>query len=222
MSKKNSEELLLEMVIEYFVKYWSPIWSKFLFESEEIEMAPSTIRKYLNILEKKWLVYQPYNSAGRIPTVDGINMYINSILPISSEKRNLVKISQNFNLRWFIEKIGDFVDWVAFGYFEDEADIYYLWVSKILKKVWNDIEKIIPLMEFIEKKEIITYLSKKKIEDWRINYSFVNYNWSNIALMYIKVLFESRPAIIWIVWSLRVNYKENISILEKILKKWQI
>jgi hypothetical protein len=34
-----------------------------------------------------------------------------------------------------------------------------------LSKFLNDIEKIIPLMEFIEKKEIITYLSKKKIED---------------------------------------------------------
>ena len=210
------------MVIEYFIKYWAPIGSKFLFESEEVDMAPSTIRKYLNILEKKWLVYQPYNSAWRVPTVEWINTYINSILPIESGKKDLVKISQNFNLRWFIEKIGEFVDGVAFGYFEDEADIYYLWVAQILRKVGNDIDKIIPLMDFIEKKEIISYLSKKKIEEGKINYSFVNYNWTNIALMYIKVLFEERPAIIGIIGSLRVNYKENIAILEKILNKWKI
>jgi hypothetical protein len=30
-------------------------------------------------------------------------------------------------------------------------------------------------MEFIEKKEIISYLRKKKIKGGKINYSFVNY-----------------------------------------------
>jgi transcriptional regulator of heat shock response len=184
-------------------------------------MAPSTIRKYLNILEKKWLVYQPYNSAWRIPTVEGINEYVLSLLP-EKESKNLVKINQWFNLRGFIEQIGELIDGIAFGHFEDEQDIHYLWVSNILKKVNNDIEKIIPLMEFIEKKEIISYLRKKEISSWKINYSFVNYEGVNIALMYIKVNFEWRNAIIWIIGSLRVNYKKNIDILERILEKWQI
>jgi len=220
--KRNSEELLLELVIEYFIKEGSPIGSKFLFDVEDVKMAPSTIRKYLNILEKKWLVYQPYNSSWRIPTTEWLNTYILSILPEQQSNRNIVKINQNFNLRWFIEQVGNLVDGVAFGYFEDESDINYLWVAQILKKVGNDIEKIIPLMEFIEKKEIISYLKKKEIEAWKINYSFINYEWVNIALMYIKVNFEWRESIIWIIGSLRVNYKKNIDILDKILEKWTI
>jgi transcriptional regulator of heat shock response len=32
-------------------------------------MAPSTLRKYMNILEKKEFVFQPYMGAGRIPTI---------------------------------------------------------------------------------------------------------------------------------------------------------
>ena len=220
--ERKSEELLLELVIEYFIKEWSPVWSKFLFDVEDIKMAPSTIRKYLNILEKKWLVYQPYNSSWRVPTTEWLNTYILSILPEEKNTKSIVKINQNFNLRWFIEQLGNIVDGVAFWYFEDESDINYLWVAQILKKVWNDITKIIPLMEFIEKKEIITYLKKKNIEDGKINYSFVNYEWVNIALMYIKVKFEKRDAIIWIIGSLRVDYKKNINILEKIIKKWTI
>jgi hypothetical protein len=35
--------------------------------------------------------------------------------------------------------------------------------------------KIISLMEFIENKEIITYLNKKEIEKGKINYNFVQY-----------------------------------------------
>jgi len=218
----KSEEQLLELVIEYFIKEGSPIWSKFLFELEDIKIAPSTIRKYLNILEKKWLVYQPYNSSWRVPTVEWVNTYVLSLLPEWSEKKSIIKINQNFNLRWFIEQLGEMVDGIAFWHFEDESDIHYLGVSQILKKVWNDIEKLIPLMEFIEKKEIISYLRKKQIEWWKINYSFVNYEWVNIALMYIKVNFEWRDAIIWIIGSLRVDYKKNIKILEKILEKWTI
>lgn len=219
--EKNSEELLLELVIEYFIKEGSPVGSKFLFDADEIKMAPSTIRKYLNILEKKWLVYQPYNSSWRVPTVEWVNTYILSLLP-EEHTNNIVRINQNFNLRWFIEQLWELVDWVAFWHFEDESDMHYLWVTQILKKVWNDIEKIIPLMEFIEKKEIISYLRKKQIEWWKINYSFVNYDWVNIALMYIKVNFEGRNAVVWILGSLRVDYKKNINILEKILEKWTI
>jgi len=36
---------------------------------EDSEYAPSTLRKYLNQLEKAGMVYQPYNSSGRVPTV---------------------------------------------------------------------------------------------------------------------------------------------------------
>jgi len=220
MEKKSSEDLLLELVIEYFIKEGAPVGSKFLFDVEWINMAPSTIRKYLNILEKKGLVYQPYNSSWRVPTPEWINTYLLSI--ISQEKHNIAIINKKFNLRGFVEKISELVDGVVFGYFEDESFMNYLGISQMLKKVNNDIQKIIPLMEFIEKQEVINYLKKKEIQEWKINYSFVNYEWINIALMYIKVKFEWKNAIIWILWSLRVDYKKNIDILEKILEKWKI
>ena len=220
IEKKSSEDLLLELVIEYFIKEGSPVGSKFLFDVEWINMAPSTIRKYLNILEKKWLVYQPYNSSWRIPTKEWINTYLLSIIP--QKKYDIVVINKKFNLRWFVEKISELVDSVVFGYFEDENNMNYLGISQILKKVNNDIEKIIPLMQFIEKQEVISYLKKKNIEKWKINYSFVNYEWVNIALMYIKVKFEWKDAIIWTLWSLRVDYKKNIDVLKRILEKWKI
>ena len=220
--KKNSEETLLEAVIEYFIKYGSPVGSKFLFEAETIDIAPSTIRKHLNSLEKKWLVYQPYNSAWRIPTQEWVNLYVANLLSSKKSSKNIIKVNQWHNLRWFMDMLWEVVDGIAFWYYIDEADIYYLWVSKLLKKVNNDIQKIISLMEFIENKEIITYLNKKEIEEWKINYNFVQYQWVNIAMMFIKINFEWRDAVIGIIGSLRVDYKTNIDILNKILNKWKI
>ena len=221
MSKKNSEDILLEMVIEYFINYGAPIGSKFLFESKEIDIAPSTIRKYLNILEKKWYLYQPYNSAWRLPTVKWIETYIGSIIP-KDKQLNVVKINQELNLRWFIEKLSELTDSIVFWYFEDDNNMYYLWLSKILKKLNNDIEKIIPLMEFVESRQLVWYLMKKNIEKWKINSNFINYNWTNISTMYIKIPFHKRDSIIWMIGSLRLDYKTNIAILENILNKWTI
>jgi len=221
--KKDSEWILLESVIEYFIKYGSPVWSKFLFESKNIDIAPSTIRKHLNILEKKWLVYQPYNSAWRLPTMEWVNFYVANLLSNKPKNsKNLIKINQWHNLRGFMDILWDVIDWIAFWYYIDESDINYLWISKLLKKVNNNIEKIISLMEFIENKEIITYLNKKVIKENVINYNFIQYQWVNIAIMFIKIIFEWREAIIWIIWSLRVDYKSNIAILKQILNKWTI
>lgn len=60
---------LLNIVIENYIDKGDPIGSKFLYSLEDTDYAPSTLRKYLNILEQEGLLYQPYHSAGRIPTV---------------------------------------------------------------------------------------------------------------------------------------------------------
>ena len=215
------EEKLLKLVIEYYSRSGLPIWSKFLEWLEDVDLAPSTIRKYLNLLEKKWLLYQPYNSAWRLPTPKWVETYL-SLLLSDEEYPNLMISKDRFSLREFIEKMWEKVDWVAFWFLEDEKDIHYLWITKLLKKVNNDIEKIIPLLEFIETKQLITYLNNKTVEKWKINYSFVTYQWINIVLMYISTQVNSSKAIIWTVSTLRVNYKENIKVLEDILKKWTI
>ncbi len=219
----EKEKQLLEIVIDEYVKKWLPIGSKFIDSDKNTNMAPSTIRKYLNSLEKKWYLYQPYNSAWRLPTTAGINFYLSNLLSTKPiPKDYVIRIKKDFELRDFIEKLWDKVDWVAFWYYLNDKDIYYLWLSKLLKKVNNDINKIINLVEFIEQRQIIWYLKDKEPEEGKINYSFINYQWVTIVLMYIKVKFENSDAIIWTVSSLRVDYKSNVEILQNILEKWTI
>ncbi|MBP6086000.1 hypothetical protein KA478_02210 [Patescibacteria group bacterium] len=71
MAKKNQKLLgLLSIVIDTYINKGDPVGSKVLHSLELTDYAPSTLRKYLNILEKEGLVYQPYNSSGRLPTVE--------------------------------------------------------------------------------------------------------------------------------------------------------
>gem|GEM_PF-1917272 len=72
MSKSNDTLLqILHVVIDHYISKGEPVGSKFLSTCEQGEMdyAPSTLRKYLHMLEESGMVYQPYNSSGRIPTV---------------------------------------------------------------------------------------------------------------------------------------------------------
>jgi heat-inducible transcriptional repressor len=72
MTKSNDTLLqILHVVIDHYITKGEPIGSKFLstLEGTEMDYAPSTLRKYLHQLEESGMVYQPYNSSGRIPTV---------------------------------------------------------------------------------------------------------------------------------------------------------
>ncbi len=60
---------LLDVVVDNYINKGEPVGSKFLHSLDDTEYAPSTIRKYLNMLEKAGMVYQPYNSSGRVPTL---------------------------------------------------------------------------------------------------------------------------------------------------------
>ena len=53
---------ILGMVIDTYINKGEPIGSKYLHTLDDVGYAPSTIRKYLNLLEKDGYVYQPYNS----------------------------------------------------------------------------------------------------------------------------------------------------------------
>jgi heat-inducible transcriptional repressor len=77
---------LLDVVIDNYIFKGEPVGSKFLHSSGDTEYAPSTLRKYLNQLEKSGMVYQPYNSSGRIPTVQGLSTYIAGYLAVKEEE----------------------------------------------------------------------------------------------------------------------------------------
>ena len=68
---RQDEKLLalLDAVIDNYISKGEPVGSKFLHSLGDLEGAPSTLRKYLHVLEDQGMVYQPYNSSGRVPTI---------------------------------------------------------------------------------------------------------------------------------------------------------
>ena len=116
MAKKKGDEkllALLDIVIDNYINKWEPVGSKFLNSLEEIEDAPSTLRKHLNQLEKQWMVYQAYNSSWRIPTVDWLKLYIENYLKQMEDMQNLEVDNARQNMKEMVEMLGSLVDGAA-------------------------------------------------------------------------------------------------------------
>ena len=60
---------ILGLIVQEYIQTGSVTGSKSLVRNQtEITVSPATVRNDMNALEKMGLIYQPYNSAGRLPT----------------------------------------------------------------------------------------------------------------------------------------------------------
>lgn len=221
--KEDKLKKLLGIVVEHYIDKGEPIGSKFLFKLKTTNYAPSTLRKYLNLLEKEWLLYQPYNSAWRVPTTEWIADYIDSILALPEDDEDWfsemafdLDYARN-DLRSMVETLWEWMDW-AVVWFLKEDEYYYLWINNLLtENLISEVETTKYLIDFIENKKIITELDWKLMKRGKIYYSFIESDEKIISALYTKVEVNRYDAMICILWPSRVDHKKNVTILKKFM-----
>lgn len=209
---------LLDVVIDNYISKWDPVWSKFLNSLEEVDYAPSTLRKYLNLLEQAGLVYQPYNSSGRIPTVDGLSTYIQSYLDNEHNQEEEIEI-QNARkwIKYLVENLGGIVDGVVVWFLRND-EYYYLWMNNLLRDDLRDeYDTTRYIIKFIEDRSIVKYLDGKIIKKNKVYYTFVENKGVIVSCLYAKVTIDDYEVILSIVWPSRVDYKRNVAVLNKVI-----
>lgn len=221
-SMQPDEKLLalLDVVIDTYINKGEPIGSKFLNTLEDVEYAPSTLRKYLNILEKQGMVYQPYNSSGRIPTLDGLKIYIENYLSqVEDETLNEV-VNARESIKELVEMLGSLVDGVIIGFLRND-EYYYLGINNLLRDDLEDYEETRKIIKFIEEKRIVKYIDERILKKHQMYYTFLDDNDTIISTVYAKVTVNGYDCILAIVGPTRVNYKKNVAILSQILQKME-
>ncbi len=210
--------VLLDIVIDNYINKWEPVGSKFLHTLEDVSYAPSTLRKYLNILEKSWMVYQPYNSSGRVPTIQWLKIYIeNYITQQESQKEKEVLDARKW-IKYLVENIWSLADGVVVWFLKND-EYYYLGINNLLRDdMLEEYHATKNIIKFIEDKKVVKFLDKKMIKRWHIYYTFIEDHDIMISAIYTKVLINDYDCIISIVWPTRVDYKKNVSILRKIMQ----
>ncbi len=209
---------LLDVVIDNYINKGEPVGSKFLHSLEDAEYAPSTLRKYLNQLEKAGMVYQPYNSSGRVPTVQGLTAYIENFLVAQEEEKNVEVLKVRSGLKQLVESIGGLADGVVVGFVRND-EYYYLGINNLLKDdMVSEYEATRNIIRFIEEKRIVKFIDGKILKKNQIYYTFIEDQKTLISCLYAKITIDDYDCIISIIGPTRVNYKKNVAIFKKLLQ----
>ena len=78
LTKRNIE--ILKIIVEEFLNTWEVLWSKSLLKKYDLWVSSATVRNDMVVLEELELIYQPYASAGRLPTTKWIRAFITYLM----------------------------------------------------------------------------------------------------------------------------------------------
>ncbi|MGR9045693.1 MAG: heat-inducible transcriptional repressor HrcA [Gammaproteobacteria bacterium] len=87
---------LLKTLVERYIQDGQPVGSRVLSKDSALNLSPATIRNVMADLEEMGLVHSPHTSSGRVPTVSGYRLFIDSLLtvkPLESSELSLLRKS---------------------------------------------------------------------------------------------------------------------------------
>lgn len=82
MMLDDRAKLLLKTLVERYIADGQPVGSRTLSRSSGLELSPATIRNVMSDLEELGLIASPHTSAGRIPTVKGYRLFVDTMLTV--------------------------------------------------------------------------------------------------------------------------------------------
>ena len=229
LTPRNIE--ILKIIIEEYIKTGEVLWSKLLLKKYNLWVSSATVRNDMALLETLELVYQPYNSAGRLPTAKGLRAFVNYMMQQTPEYF-LEEHNKSFAAK-DIKEFSDFIHSIVYNLAKNTKEIAffvlpdkhvseYSGVSQFLernhKRLWDD---IFMLLKMLEDKPNFS----KFIEWFSIEPGVNIYIWEENILPYLKdytiilkpIEIDHSIWYIGIIWGLKMNYSFNISAVKGII-----
>jgi heat-inducible transcriptional repressor len=85
---------IFRLIVDGYMETGEPIGSRALSHKLTGKLSPATIRNVMADLENSGLLYAPHTSAGRLPTDQGLRLFVDGLLEIgslSSQEREAIK-----------------------------------------------------------------------------------------------------------------------------------
>ena len=81
MSLDQRAENVLKNLVETYIQDGQPVGSRTLSKLPSLGVSSATVRNVMSDLEELGLITSPHTSAGRIPTVKGYRLFVDSAFP---------------------------------------------------------------------------------------------------------------------------------------------
>lgn len=106
MSLDPRAENVLKNLVETYIQDGQPVGSRTLSKLPELGVSSATVRNVMADLEELGLITAPHTSAGRIPTVQGYRLFVDSMIKASEPTREAVsKLAEGFEQESDPEKL---------------------------------------------------------------------------------------------------------------------
>lgn len=75
---------IFRLIVEEFLETGNPMGSRTLSQKLSPSLSPATIRNIMSDLEELDLIHAPHISAGRLPTEQGLRLYVNGLMQVGN------------------------------------------------------------------------------------------------------------------------------------------
>jgi len=90
--------ILLKQIVSSYILDGLPVGSKQLAQKAGLDISSATIRNVMSGLEKNGLIVAPHTSAGRIPTEQGLRLFVDNLLEVQPiEKKTIQQLQQRLD-----------------------------------------------------------------------------------------------------------------------------
>jgi heat-inducible transcriptional repressor len=90
--------ILLKQLVASYIDDGQPVGSRQLAQDAGLDISSATIRNVMSGLEKKGLVVAPHTSAGRIPTEQGLRLFVDSLLEVQPiDEKHIAQLQQQLD-----------------------------------------------------------------------------------------------------------------------------
>jgi transcriptional regulator of heat shock response len=229
LTKRNID--ILKIIVDEYIETWVVLWSKLLLKKYDLWVSSATVRNDMATLESLELVYQPYNSAWRLPTAKWIRAFVNYLMQQTPDyflQSPSLSTSKNK-----IDNIIDFTHKITYELWKNTGEIAffivpekhineYSWIADFLeknhKKIWNPIFSIVKILE--DKFSFQNFIQNLHINSW-VNVFIWEENilpfFKDYSIILKQVMIDWNIWYIWLIWCLQMNYSFNISAVKGII-----
>ena len=153
---------ILKLIVEEYIKTGEITGSKSLLSKHDLQVSSATIRNDMMSLEKMGLIFQPYNSAGRLPTTRWLRVFVDYLMEalpmifLEAEEAHTRKIENNRiddALYSLVSRLTKITGEITFACVPSLGASYYVWLSNYIdRNRWAIGEEMYQVIKFLENK----------------------------------------------------------------------
>lgn len=221
---------VLKCIVEEYLRTGEVLGSKNLLKKHNLQVSSATIRNDMASLEQMGLIFQPYNSAWRLPTDRGIRVFVDYLM----EELPLVFLEEKHSfpvgrqgliddvLYGLVSRLTQATREVTFACVPSQGILTYLGFTHLLEGakvgMGQDVYHIVRFLE--NKTQVIETLSSLDISpkvSVFIGEEHIGGDLSHSSIIVKKITLGEHTGYLGIIGSIKMDYAYNIATLRQIL-----